>query len=61
MRGLFKLICFGFVIAAGGFTTNAAARTPAIGQTAPPFVLRLADNRKISLQDLRGKVVVINF
>lgn len=35
--------------------------SPLIGRPAPPFTLTLFDGKKISLNDLRGKVVFLNF
>ncbi len=35
--------------------------SPLIGHPAPTFVLTLFDGKRISLQDLRGKVVFLNF
>lgn len=39
----------------------AQAKSPTIGEPAPPFELTLFDGSKVSLADLRGQVVVINF
>lgn len=35
--------------------------SPLIGHEAPPFTITLFDGRKLSLSDLRGKVVFVNF
>jgi cytochrome c biogenesis protein CcmG/thiol:disulfide interchange protein DsbE len=35
--------------------------SPLIGRQAPPFTVTLFDGRKLSLGDLRGKVVFLNF
>jgi cytochrome c biogenesis protein CcmG/thiol:disulfide interchange protein DsbE len=37
------------------------AREPKVGEMAPDFKLRLVDGSKVSLTDLRGQVVVLNF
>lgn len=37
------------------------ATQPQVGQIAPTFTLKNTDEQQISLQELRGKVVVINF
>jgi len=37
------------------------AKPPAVGDVAPDFQLTLVDGTKVSLADLRGKVVVLNF
>ena len=37
------------------------AKLPKIGEPAPDFQLTLVDGSKVSLADLRGKVVVLNF
>jgi cytochrome c biogenesis protein CcmG, thiol:disulfide interchange protein DsbE len=39
----------------------AAARKPAVGSPAPDFELTLVDGSKVSLADLKGEVVVLNF
>ena len=39
----------------------AQAQSPKIGEPAPPFELTLFDGSKVSLADLRGQVVVIDF
>jgi peroxiredoxin len=39
----------------------AAARPPIVGQPAPPFEVTTFDGQKISLTDLRGQVVILNF
>jgi cytochrome c biogenesis protein CcmG/thiol:disulfide interchange protein DsbE len=35
--------------------------SPLIGRQAPPFAVTLFDGRKLTLEDLRGKVVFLNF
>lgn len=47
----------GVLLAAGG----AQAREPKIGQPAPDFELTLVNGTKVSLAELRGHVVVVNF
>ncbi len=45
-----------------GFTTDPRALPPMLIQKkAPPFTLQVYDGRPLSLEDLRGKVVVLNF
>ena len=39
----------------------AAAKTPKVGQPAPDFQVKLMDGSKVSLADLKGQVVVLNF
>lgn len=39
----------------------APAHKPVVGQPAPPFQLTLVDGTKVSLDELRGNVVVLNF
>jgi len=41
--------------------TPAAARTPKVGEPAPPVDLVTYDKQRISLADLKGQVVVLNF
>lgn len=38
-----------------------AAPAPKVGETAPPFELTLIDGSKVSSDELRGQVVVLNF
>ena len=40
---------------------GAAAAKPKIGQPAPKFTLHTFDRRKVTLADLAGKVIVLNF
>ncbi|WP_404481967.1 TlpA family protein disulfide reductase [Novosphingobium sp. BL-52-GroH] len=42
-------------------TTSGARSEPKIGAMAPDFVLTLVDGSKVSLSDLKGQVVVLNF
>ena len=42
-------------------SASAAAPTPTVGQTAPPFSIKLFDGSKTTLADYRGKVLVINY
>lgn len=39
----------------------AAAKAPKVGEPAPPFTMTTLDGGKVSLADLRGQVVVLNF
>ncbi len=52
-----RLLAAAFVCA----TAPAAARSPVVGQPAPPFEVTTFDGQKINLADLRGDVVVLNF
>ena len=49
------------VAAAAMLAAMACGATPKVGQPAPDFTLKLVDGRIVSLADLRGQVVVINF
>ena len=40
---------------------SAAAGVPKVGDVAPDFQLTLVDGQKVSLADLKGQVVVLNF
>jgi cytochrome c biogenesis protein CcmG/thiol:disulfide interchange protein DsbE len=42
-------------------TQGMAAATAKVGQPAPPFTLTTYNKQKVTLADLRGKVVVINW
>jgi len=45
-----------------GFTRDARyIQSPLVGRQAPPFTLTVFDGKAISLEDLRGKVVFLNF
>ncbi len=49
-------------VLAYGFTRDPREiPSPLIGRPAPPFTLQLMDGRTLSLADLRGKVVFLNF
>ncbi len=49
-------------VLAFGFTRDPREiPSPLIGRPAPPFAVRLTDGRELSLADLRGKVVFLNF
>ena len=39
----------------------AGAKAPSVGQPAPDFQVKLMDGTKVSLADLKGQVVVLNF
>jgi peroxiredoxin len=41
--------------------TPVAARPPKVGDVAPPFELKLDDGSTVTLDDLRGNVIVLNF
>lgn len=43
------------------YAVPAAAAPPKVGDVAPPFTLELVDGSKVSLDDLRGQVIVLNF
>ena len=49
------------IAAAIAAATPAAARAPRVGQPAPPATIVTYDGQKLSLADLRGQVVVLNF
>ncbi len=50
------------VLLAWGFRTDPKAiPSPLVGKPAPPFKLQLFDEGNLSLEELRGKVVVLNF
>jgi len=54
-------LIFGAVVAASLAAASVAAATPKVGAPAPDFRLTLVDGTKVSLADLRGQVVVLNF
>lgn len=49
------------LVAATLLATRAAARTPRVGEVAPPVDLVTYDKQRISLADLKGQVVVLNY
>jgi cytochrome c biogenesis protein CcmG/thiol:disulfide interchange protein DsbE len=46
---------------AGLLGAAASPKRPTVGQPAPDFTLRLIDDTRVSLSELRGRVVVLNF
>lgn len=68
MKPWFRLLLVTAVIGgmiwllAFGFTRDPRyIESPLIGQHAPPFTLTLFDGETLSLEDLRGKAVLVNF
>ena len=55
-----RAILFATAIAIAA-STAAAARTPKVGEPAPPATITTYDGQKISLAELKGQVVVLNF
>lgn len=51
----------GLMLASLLLASGAQAAKPKIGEAAPDFTLTLIDGSKVSLADLRGQVVVLNF
>ena len=60
---LLTALVVGFVaLLAFGFTRDAKEiPSPLVGRPAPPFSLQLLDGGELRLDDLRGKIVVLNF
>ena len=56
-----KALKFSALFAALAIASPVEAHSPKVGQPAPDFALTLVDGSKVSLADLRGQVVVINF
>ena len=48
-------------LGAAALIALAGAKAPSVGQPAPDFAVKLMDGSKVSLADLRGQVVVLNF
>jgi thiol-disulfide isomerase/thioredoxin len=64
MRHVLALLCFGiFLVLPGcsGPPSTAPDGPPVIGQLAPDFTLSDLTGKSVSLADLRGKVVIVNF
>ena len=64
LRSVVVLTVVGGIIAilAYGFTRDPRAiPSPLLGKPATPFTLTLFDGRRLSLENLRGKVVFLNF
>ncbi len=59
MKSLWLVLLGGMLLV--GAEAAAAAKGPAVGQPAPAFTLALFDGRQVSLQDFRGKPLVLNF
>ena len=49
------------ILAYGFYRDPRYIPTPMIGRAAPPFTLALLDGKQLSLADLRGRVVFLNF
>jgi cytochrome c biogenesis protein CcmG/thiol:disulfide interchange protein DsbE len=49
------------IFALMNFDSDAAAKSPVVDQPAPDFQLTTFDGEKLSLADLKGQVVVLNF
>ena len=58
IRSFFLLALAGLALA---FSQAAQARQPRIGEPAPDFTLTLVNGDKLTLADLRGEVIVLNF
>jgi peroxiredoxin len=52
---------FGLAAALLALSAPVAARMPAIGGTAPDFELTLVDGSRVTLADLKGQVILLNF
>jgi peroxiredoxin len=61
MTVLSRLSSLGIALALLLLSPAAQARNPRVGQPAPDFTLTLVNGQKVTLADLRGEVVVINF
>lgn len=49
------------LLGAGAMLTIGASKAPKVGDLAPPFELTLVDGSKVTSEQLRGQVVVLNF
>jgi peroxiredoxin len=61
MRQLVRAAIVSIGIMALAASNPAAARTPKVGEVAPDFQLTLVNGKTVSLKDLRGQVVILNF
>lgn len=61
MAGLRKILWLTLALAVVTVATPAQARRPKVGEPAPAFILTLVNGQKVSLADLRGQVIVLNF
>jgi peroxiredoxin len=56
-----KTLLFALPLALFASAPAAQAGTPKVGEAAPDFQLTLVNGQKVTLADLRGQVVVLNF
>jgi cytochrome c biogenesis protein CcmG/thiol:disulfide interchange protein DsbE len=56
-----KSVVRAFILAGLALASPATARVPKVGEVAPDFTLTLMDGSKVSLSDLKGQVIVLNF
>ena len=61
MRNSVRLIVLTIFGAIAMAAPSAQAKTPKVGEVAPNFELALVNGQKVTLADLRGQVVVLNF
>ncbi|MEW5975741.1 MAG: hypothetical protein AB1898_08040 [Acidobacteriota bacterium] len=60
-RLLSALAVAGLAAALSGFATANEEKQPMLGETAPKFTLKSIDDRLVSLEQQRGKFVVLHF
>ena len=61
MARLSKRLLLAVLLPVAVLAAPVQARQPKVGEPAPDFTLTLVDGRKLSLADLRGQVVALNF
>ncbi len=58
---LMFLVLFGYVFMSSYYRTGGCGGGPGSGEVAPAFTLPMLDGQNVSLEDYKGKVLILNF